>query len=158
MQKSCVGWEGEGENGNIQIETSETQYNGITMDVTAWHLRRTRSWIVMIIEYVEELNTVYLLWACCLVFIRIFIGPESDHCLPLSLTNSLTHWLTHSCLVNLINGQVVTRHFLLGRCWHLGLTLGVDTYLNDIRFSRCQHPVSGVILRCWHLPKQYLLW
>ena len=33
----------------------------------------------------------------------IFIGPESDHCLPLSLTNSLTHSLTHSCLVNLID-------------------------------------------------------
>ena len=29
----------------------------------------------------------------------IFIGPESDHCLPLSLTDSLTH----SCLVNLID-------------------------------------------------------
>ena len=29
----------------------------------------------------------------------IFIGPESDHCLPLSLT----HWLTNSCLVNLID-------------------------------------------------------
>ena len=29
----------------------------------------------------------------------IFIGPESDHCLPLSLT----HWLTDSCLVNLID-------------------------------------------------------
>ena len=29
----------------------------------------------------------------------IFIGPESDHCLPLSLTNSLTH----SCLINLID-------------------------------------------------------
>ena len=26
----------------------------------------------------------------------IFIGPESDHCLPLSLTHSLTHWLNHS--------------------------------------------------------------
>ena len=29
----------------------------------------------------------------------IFIGPESDHCLPLSLTHSLTN----SCLVNLID-------------------------------------------------------
>ena len=29
----------------------------------------------------------------------IFIGPESDHCLLLSLTN----WLTDSCLVNLID-------------------------------------------------------
>ena len=32
-----------------------------------------------------------------------FIGPESDHCLPLSLTNWLTHWLNDSCLVNLID-------------------------------------------------------
>ena len=32
-----------------------------------------------------------------------FIGPESDHCLPLSLAHSLTHSLTHSCLVNLID-------------------------------------------------------
>ena len=33
----------------------------------------------------------------------LFIGPESDHCLPLSLTNSLTDSLTDSCLVNLID-------------------------------------------------------
>ena len=33
----------------------------------------------------------------------IFIGPESDHWLCLSLTNSLTHPLTHSRLVNLID-------------------------------------------------------
>ena len=33
----------------------------------------------------------------------LFIGPKSDHCLPLSLTNSLTNSLTHSCLVNLID-------------------------------------------------------
>ena len=32
-----------------------------------------------------------------------FIGPESDHCLPLSLTHSLTNSLTHCCLVNLID-------------------------------------------------------
>ena len=31
----------------------------------------------------------------------LFIGPESDHCSPLSLTDSLTNSLTHSCLVNL---------------------------------------------------------
>ena len=34
---------------------------------------------------------------------QIFIGPESDHCSPLSLTHSLTNSLTHSCLVNLID-------------------------------------------------------
>ena len=32
----------------------------------------------------------------------IFIGPESDHWECLSVTDSLTHSLTHSCLVNLI--------------------------------------------------------
>ena len=31
--------------------------------------------------------------------LTIFIGPESDHCSPLSLTDSLTH----SCLVDLID-------------------------------------------------------
>ena len=34
---------------------------------------------------------------------HFFIGPESDHCLPLSLTNSLTDSLTDCCLVNLID-------------------------------------------------------
>ena len=29
----------------------------------------------------------------------VILGPESDHCLPLSVTDSLTH----SCLVNLID-------------------------------------------------------
>ena len=33
----------------------------------------------------------------------IIIGPESDHCLPLSLTDSLTH----SCLVNFIDVTLV---------------------------------------------------
>ena len=33
----------------------------------------------------------------------IFIGSESDHCLPLPLTDSLTDSLTHSCLVTLID-------------------------------------------------------
>ena len=33
----------------------------------------------------------------------IFIGPESDHWECLSVTDSLTHWLTNCCLVNLIN-------------------------------------------------------
>ena len=37
------------------------------------------------------------------LLISFFIRPESDHCLPLSLTDWLTHWLTDSCLVNLID-------------------------------------------------------
>ena len=32
-----------------------------------------------------------------------FIGPESDHCLPLSVTHWLTDSLTDCCLVNLID-------------------------------------------------------
>ena len=32
----------------------------------------------------------------------LFIGPESDHWLCLSVTPSLTHSLTHCCLVNLM--------------------------------------------------------
>ena len=64
--------------------------------------------------------------------------------------------------------QVVTRHFLLGRCWHLGSTLDVNTYLNDIRFGRCWHLGSTLDVntyqkrycfgRCQHLPKEVLLW
>ena len=38
-----------------------------------------------------------------IIAVQIFIGPESDHCLPWSLTHSLTDSLTHSCLVNLID-------------------------------------------------------
>ena len=34
-----------------------------------------------------------------MLYVSIFIGPESDHCLPLSLTD----WLTDSCLVYLID-------------------------------------------------------
>ena len=34
---------------------------------------------------------------------RMIIGPESDHWLCLSLTPLLTHSLTNSCLVNLID-------------------------------------------------------
>ena len=33
----------------------------------------------------------------------MIIGPESDHCLSLSVTPAVTHSLTHSCLVNLID-------------------------------------------------------
>ena len=34
---------------------------------------------------------------------NVFIGPESDHWQCLSLADSLTHSLTDSCLVNLID-------------------------------------------------------
>ena len=41
----------------------------------------------------------------CLFYLMltIFIGPESDHWLCLSLIHSLTNSLTNSCLVNLID-------------------------------------------------------
>ena len=35
--------------------------------------------------------------------IFLFIGPESDHCLPLSVTNSLTDSLTNCRLANFID-------------------------------------------------------
>ena len=41
------------------------------------------------------------------IVILFFIGPESDHCLLLSLTHWLTDSLTHSCLVNLIDVTLV---------------------------------------------------
>ena len=36
-------------------------------------------------------------------YLYIFIGPESDHWQCLSVTDSLTHSLTHSRLLNLID-------------------------------------------------------
>ena len=41
--------------------------------------------------------------ACSFICSSIFIGPESDHWECLSLTHSLTDWLTDCCLVNLID-------------------------------------------------------
>ena len=38
-----------------------------------------------------------IIWLSLIIFdvlFIFFIGPESDHCLPLSLTDSLTDWLT----------------------------------------------------------------
>ena len=54
-------------------------------------------------------NDAQYSWRNCTNYFRtlwntfFFIGPESDHCLPLSVTHSLTHSLTDSCLVNLID-------------------------------------------------------
>ena len=41
----------------------------------------------------------FLVLICDIEIDILFIGPESDHCLPLSVTDSLTD----SCLVNLID-------------------------------------------------------
>ena len=43
----------------------------------------------------------------------IFIEPESDHCLPLSLTN----WLTHCCLVKLIDVTLACEDANSKHCW-----------------------------------------
>ena len=50
-----------------------------------------------------EICTLYAAEMVKMSLCFIFIGPESDHCLPLSLTDWLTDWLTHSCLVNFID-------------------------------------------------------
>ena len=54
-------------------------------------------------------------------------------------------------------GGLGTRHFLLDRCWHLGSTLDVNTYLNDICFGSCWH-LGSCFGRCQHLPKEVVLW
>ena len=38
------------------------------------------------------------------VWILLFIGPESDHWQCLSVTDSLTHWLTHSVTFSKLDG------------------------------------------------------
>ena len=61
-------------------------------------------------ERMQELNLISsILDVCCLKF--LFIGPESDHWLCLSVTHSLTDSLTHCCLVDLmpVNIAVLTR-------------------------------------------------
>ena len=55
------------------------------------------AFVICIFEKLASISFFYWSILC------FFIGPESDHCLPLSLTNSLTHWLTNSCLVNMID-------------------------------------------------------
>ena len=45
-----------------------------------------------------DLTDKRCLCLCSLLFVFVFIGPESDHCLPLSLTHSLTHSLLFSKL------------------------------------------------------------
>ena len=48
----------------------------------------------------------------------IFIGPESDHCLPLSLTHSLTHSLTDSVMFSELDWcDPGVWRCLLKTCW-----------------------------------------
>ena len=55
----------------------------------------------------EKVKKYKFSFAFLAAFAHIFIGPESDHWLCLSLTDWLTDWLTHSCLVNLIDVTLV---------------------------------------------------
>ena len=48
-------------------------------------------------KYITTILAVITIKRC--FFCSFIIGPESDHCLPLSVSN----WLTDSCLVNLID-------------------------------------------------------
>ena len=78
------------------------------------------------------------------------------------------HFDIFALVSNVLFWGLGTQHFLLGRCWHLGSTLDVNTYLNDIRFGRCWHLGSTLDVntyqkrycfgRCQHLPKEVLLW
>ena len=54
--------------------------------------------------YIMLLITLNIWWIMVKIMEHlIFIGPESDHWLCLSLTHSLPNWLTDCCLVNLID-------------------------------------------------------
>ena len=59
----------------------------------------------------------------------IFIGSESDHCLPLPLTDSLTDSLTHSCLVTLID--------VILACEDANLTLVEVVTVADVDSGKC---------------------
>ena len=61
------------------------------MQKIGWTLNINIEWKIMMIFLLNDAK------------LFIYIGPESDHCLPLSVTDSLTHWLTDCCLVNLID-------------------------------------------------------
>ena len=78
-----------------------------------------------------------------------FIGPESDHCLPLSLAHSLTHSLTHSCLVNLIDVTLA--------CEDVNSKLVEVVTFADVDDENC---VGNSLLQIWTLtfgPKATLL-
>ena len=49
-------------------------------------------------KFLQHLLQIFMQIVFSPIGADIFIGPDSDHCLPLSLTDSLTH----SCLVNFI--------------------------------------------------------
>ena len=54
-------------------------------------------------SWCQIVSFIMLVPNCSGAKLSVFVGPESDHCLPLSVTHWLTHWLTDSCLVNLID-------------------------------------------------------
>ena len=74
--------------------------------ILGWDFRGVLSWEAPTSIEFERLQGIDSCNAENLFYFKyyIFIGPESDHCLPLSLTQSLTNWLlSHSYLVNLID-------------------------------------------------------
>ena len=66
----------------------------------------------------------------------LIIGPESDHCLPLSLTD----WLTDSCLVNLIDVTLACED---GNSKHVEVVTVVDVDDED--------RVGNSLLQIWEL-------
>ena len=69
----------------------------------------------ILLNYVSERSIVSWVFSATLhnfslIFvILIIIGPESDHWQCLSVTHSLTNWLTDSCLVILIDMTLASR-------------------------------------------------
>ena len=65
-----------------------------TGDIISWCCKLSNQLVIALGSYKTKEFLVQLTYDTC----SFFIGPESDHCLPLSLTHWLTDWLLFSKL------------------------------------------------------------
>ena len=72
--------------------------------VVLWHqpidYSPSANYFVLFLYYIRI--NFYRLLPSCHLFCTFFLGPESDHWQCLSVTDSLTEWLTDCCLVDLM--------------------------------------------------------
>ena len=96
-------------------------------------------WLVLRCDLVQNDNADSAVH-CIFAIVTIFIGPASDHCLLLSLTNWLTDSLTDSCLVNLIDVTLA--------CEDANLKLVEVVTVADVDDVDC---VENSLLQIWKL-------
>ena len=89
----------------------------------------------------------------------LFIGPESDHWLPLSLTHSLPNWLTNCCLVDLMalndaNCLMMSQQLLKA------VKSFFDAWLRFMKFNLCRdfEGRHGQDLDVWKFPRNADAW